>query len=63
MLVPTFERIFLKFRNLYGFIQVEMNKKMSCYLAKLPDDFDFICLSLFCKIVFTVLFSHCIFYL
>jgi len=31
---------------------------MLCYLATIPVDFCFICLSLFCNIVLTPLFSH-----
>jgi len=60
-LVPKFGLIFLKIWNLSRRIHLESNTKTSCYLAKLPADFRFMCLSLFCIIVFSALLFLCIF--
>ena len=43
--------------NLTRRIHLENNAKTSCYLAKIPVDFRFLCFSLFCNIVLIPLFS------
>ena len=57
ILVPKCGLIFLKIWNLFCLIHFENNIKTSCYPAKIPVHFRFICLSLFCNIALMPVFS------